>query len=100
MPVVGLTPPCPGIAAWVGRLGAQPVAEGDLIRAPEQFSGSWSELYGEIIGELGVLPILRPAPRDTLLAACGTSCRHQIADLASRKARHLVRLLDEASAPR
>ena len=50
------------------------------------------------IGELGVLPKMRAAPPDTLLAANGTSCRHQIADAAGREARHLVRILDEASA--
>jgi Fe-S oxidoreductase len=48
------------------------------------------------IGELGVLPRMRSAPSDTLLAANGTSCRHQIADGAGREARHLVRILDEA----
>ena len=51
------------------------------------------------IGELGVLPKMRAAPPDTLLAACGTSCRHQIADATGREARHLVRILDDASAP-
>ncbi len=50
------------------------------------------------IGELGVLPRMRAAPADTILAACGTSCRHQISDALGRKARHLVRVLDEASA--
>jgi Fe-S oxidoreductase len=49
------------------------------------------------IGELGVLPKMRAAAPDTLLAACGTSCRHQIADGSGRDARHIVRLLDEAS---
>ena len=47
-------------------------------------------------GELGVLPKMRDAPSDTILAACGTSCRHQIADAAGREARHIVRILDEA----
>jgi FAD/FMN-containing dehydrogenase/Fe-S oxidoreductase len=51
------------------------------------------------IGELGVLPKIRAAAPDTLIAACGTSCRHQIADGAQRDARHIVRILDEASAP-
>jgi hypothetical protein len=37
-------------------------------------------------------------PTDTLLAANGTSCRHQIADGPGREARHLVRILDDASA--
>jgi Fe-S oxidoreductase len=50
------------------------------------------------IGELGVLPKMRAAPPDTLLVANGTSCRHQIADAAGREARHLVRILDAASA--
>jgi FAD/FMN-containing dehydrogenase/Fe-S oxidoreductase len=50
------------------------------------------------IAELGVLPRIRAASADTLLAANGTSCRHQIADAAGREARHLVRILDEASA--
>jgi len=50
------------------------------------------------IGELGVLPKMRSAPANTLLVACGTSCRHQIADVVGREARHLVRIIDEASA--
>ncbi len=50
------------------------------------------------IGELGVLPKMRAVPPGTLLAACGTSCRHQIADAAGRDARHIVRILDEALA--
>jgi hypothetical protein len=41
---------------------------------------------------------MRAAAPETLLAACGTSCRHQIADGAGREARHIVRILDEASA--
>src|SRR5579863_1652411 len=49
------------------------------------------------IGELGVLPKMRGAAPETLLAACGTSCRHQIAEGAGRNARHIVRILDEAS---
>ncbi|MBO0738578.1 MAG: FAD-binding protein [Alphaproteobacteria bacterium] len=49
------------------------------------------------IGELGVLPKMRAAPPDAILAANGTSCRHQIADATGRKARHIVRILDNAS---
>jgi FAD/FMN-containing dehydrogenase/Fe-S oxidoreductase len=49
------------------------------------------------IGELGVLPKMRAASRDTMLAACGTSCRHQIAEGVGREARHIARVLDEAS---
>jgi Fe-S oxidoreductase len=50
------------------------------------------------IGELGVLPKMREAAPETMLAACGTSCRHQIADATGRKARHIVHVLDAAAA--
>jgi len=50
------------------------------------------------IGELGVLPKIRVAAPETVLAANGTSCRHQIADAVGREARHLVRILDDTSA--
>jgi Fe-S oxidoreductase len=49
------------------------------------------------IGELGVLPRVRAAPSETILAACGTSCRHQIADMTGREAHHIVRILDDAA---
>jgi FAD/FMN-containing dehydrogenase/Fe-S oxidoreductase len=49
------------------------------------------------IGELGVLPKMRAAAPETMLAACGTSCRHQIAEGAGRNACHIVRILDDAS---
>jgi FAD/FMN-containing dehydrogenase/Fe-S oxidoreductase len=52
------------------------------------------------IGELGVLPKMRAATSDTLIAANGTSCRHQIADATGREACHLVRVLDDASTGR
>ena len=50
------------------------------------------------IGELSVLPKMRAVAPETMLAACGTSCRHQIADMTGREARHLVRILDDAAA--
>jgi FAD/FMN-containing dehydrogenase/Fe-S oxidoreductase len=48
------------------------------------------------IGELDVLPRIREAAPDTILAASGTSCRHQIADATGREACHIVRILDDA----
>jgi FAD/FMN-containing dehydrogenase/Fe-S oxidoreductase len=50
------------------------------------------------IGELSVLPSVRETSPETILAACGTSCRHQIADALGREARHIVRILDDAAA--
>ena len=50
------------------------------------------------IGELGVLPKMRAADANTVLAASGTSCHHQIRDGAAREAFHVARILDEATA--
>jgi Fe-S oxidoreductase len=50
------------------------------------------------IGELGLLPKMRAADAGTVLAASGTSCRHQIRDGAQREALHVARILDQATA--
>src|SRR5262249_7537860 len=43
--------------------------------------------------ELAPLPAPRKAPADALIAADGTSCRHQIKDGAGREALHVARVL-------
>lgn len=48
------------------------------------------------IGELVLFPAVRKAESDTIIAAPGTSCRHQIADGTGRKAKHPVEILWEA----
>ena len=48
------------------------------------------------VGELVLFPAVRKAESDTLIAAPGTSCRHQIADGTGRKAKHPVEILWEA----
>ena len=48
------------------------------------------------MAELALLPAVRAAAPDTKLVACGTSCRHQIKDLAGREAVHAARLLASA----
>jgi Fe-S oxidoreductase len=50
------------------------------------------------MGEAGLLPAVRAAPADALLVADGTSCRHQIADGAGRRAVHAARVLAAALA--
>ncbi|MCB9080543.1 MAG: FAD-binding protein [Lewinellaceae bacterium] len=50
------------------------------------------------VGELVLFPALRAADDDVLVAAPGTSCRHQIQDGVGRKARHPVEILYEALA--
>ncbi len=48
------------------------------------------------IGELVLYPSVRNTPVDTLIAAPGTSCRHQIHDGTGRKAHHPVEILRAA----
>jgi Fe-S oxidoreductase len=45
------------------------------------------------MGELALLPAARGAGDDTVLVADGTSCRHQIADGAQKRAVHVASLL-------
>jgi FAD/FMN-containing dehydrogenase/Fe-S oxidoreductase len=52
----------------------------------------------QAMGERVLLPAVRAAAPDTLLAAAGTSCRAQIADLAHRTAQHPAEILLEALA--
>lgn len=48
------------------------------------------------IGELVLYPTIRTTSKDTLIAAPGTSCRHQIKDGTDRLALHPVEILHEA----
>jgi Fe-S oxidoreductase len=48
------------------------------------------------MAELSLLPAVRKAGDDTLIVADGTSCRHQIAEGASREAIHVIRVLERA----
>lgn len=50
------------------------------------------------IGELVLFPTVRKQPEDVIIAAPGTSCRHQIKDGTGRKALHPVEILYEALA--
>ncbi|GGZ30797.1 oxidoreductase [Echinicola pacifica] len=49
------------------------------------------------VGDLVLFPAVREAAADTLIAAPGTSCRHQIADGTGKKALHPVEILFEAA---
>lgn len=48
------------------------------------------------VGELVLLPAVRETPEDVLIAAPGTSCRHQIKDGTNRISYHPVEILWEA----
>jgi len=48
------------------------------------------------VGELVLLPTVRATPEEVIIAAPGTSCRHQIKDGAGRRAYHPVEILWDA----
>ncbi|MFZ4561693.1 MAG: FAD-binding oxidoreductase, partial [Saprospiraceae bacterium] len=48
------------------------------------------------VGELGLFPQVRQVPNDALIAAPGTSCRHQILDGTGKKALHPASILYQA----
>ncbi|MFI4986321.1 MAG: hypothetical protein ACHQF3_02680, partial [Alphaproteobacteria bacterium] len=48
------------------------------------------------MGELSLLPAVRAAPPESLLVACGTSCRQQIKEGSGREAVHAARVLAAA----
>lgn len=50
------------------------------------------------MAEANLLPAVRSAAENTLIVADGTSCRHQIADGAGRRAIHVARVLEIALA--
>jgi len=50
------------------------------------------------MAEAALLPAVRRASAQTIVAADGTSCRHQIADGAGRGALHVARVLEQALA--
>lgn len=47
------------------------------------------------VGELVLFPTVRKQPEEVIIAAPGTSCRHQIKDGTGRKAKHPVEILWE-----
>ena len=59
--------------------------------------GYQSETHAEsmAMAELSLLPAVREMDDETLLAADGFSCRHQIKDGAGREPLHVARILDE-----
>ena len=52
------------------------------------------------VGSLKLFPAIKKSPGDVIIAANGTSCRHQIKDGTSREALHPVSVLRQALLPR
>lgn len=85
----------------------------DILNLPENYSVSiitsgccgmagsfgYEEEHYEVsmkIGELKLFPSVRKSAEDVIIAANGTSCRHQIYDGTKRRAHHPITILKEA----
>ncbi len=93
-----------GPAALMAALSIVPGLEPELVESSCcGMAGSFgyeSEHY-EVsmkMAEASLLPAVRAAGKDAIIAADGTSCRHQIADGAGRTAQHPARILERALA--
>jgi FAD/FMN-containing dehydrogenase/Fe-S oxidoreductase len=90
------------VAPIVEVLRLMPGAEPELIETSccgmAGAFGYNAELYPISVqmAELDLMPALRAEDRQTPVVADGFSCRHQIADLGARRARHAVHLIREA----
>jgi len=85
------------------RLRTRKLSEPTIARLPvyQRIAESWdarglNRIDSQQIGELVLLPAVRNQPESTIIAAPGTSCRHQIKDGTGRKALHPIEVLYQA----
>jgi FAD/FMN-containing dehydrogenase/Fe-S oxidoreductase len=88
----------PGLDALkqIPGLDVKPIASGCCGMAGSFGYQSETQDISRAMAEAGLLPAVRAAAADDVIVADGTSCRHQIRDLAGREAIHSVRLLERA----
>ena len=82
----------------VPDLAVQPITSSCCGMAGAFGYGAETQDASRAMAEAGLLPAVRAAAADDIIVADGTSCRHQIADLAGRKAVHSVRVIERALA--
>ncbi len=88
----------PALAALrtVPELTVKPIASSCCGMAGSFGYQAESQDASRAMAEAGLLPAVRAAAAEDLIVADGTSCRHQIRDLAGREAMHSVRVLERA----
>jgi Fe-S oxidoreductase len=77
-------------------LSVQPIASSCCGMAGSFGYQAETQTESRAMAEAGLLPAVRAASAGDIVVADGTSCRHQIRDLAGREAIHSVRLLEQA----
>ncbi len=82
----------------VPGLEVKPIASSCCGMAGAFGYGAETQDASRAMAEAGLLPAVRAAAAEDIIVADGTSCRHQIADLAGRTAVHSVRVIEQALA--
>ena len=80
----------------VPDLSVKPIASSCCGMAGSFGYQAETQAVSRAMAEAGLLPAVRAAAAEDIIVADGTSCRHQIRDLAGREAIHSVRLLEQA----
>ncbi len=80
----------------IPELTVQPITSSCCGMAGAFGYGAETQQASRDMAEAGLLPAIRQAATDDIIVADGTSCRHQIADLAGRTALHSIRVIDRA----
>ena len=80
----------------VPDLSVKPIASSCCGMAGSFGYQAETQAESRAMAEAGLLPAVRAAAAEDIVVADGTSCRHQIRDLAGREAIHSVRLLEQA----
>ena len=90
----------PGLAALraIPELTVKPIASSCCGMAGAFGYQSETQDASRAMAEAGLLPAVRAAGPNDIIVADGTSCRHQIADLAGRPAVHSVEVIAQALA--
>ena len=94
----GAFPSALDVLKLVPDLAVKPIASSCCGMAGSFGYQAETQAVSRAMAEAGLLPAVRSAAADDIVVADGTSCRHQIRDLAGREAIHSVRLLEQALA--
>ena len=92
----GAFPDALAMLRLIPELSAQPIASSCCGMAGTFGYQVETEATSRAMAEAGLLPAVRAADAGDFIVADGTSCRHQIRDLAGREAIHSVRLMEQA----
>ena len=92
----GAFPAALGVLRGIAGASVKPIESSCCGMAGAFGYGAETLEASKAMAELSLLPAVRAAAATDLVVADGTSCRHQVADLAGREAVHSVRVLERA----